>query len=232
MHDIALLPGAAHNASSMWPLQAKDDPLLHPIDYERGNFHRCTTRMPFVLQQYGVRIFERLKELDRPVDLYAWSMAAPVSLHVAKLADKLTPGLVRNIVMITPGVFHGPPRRNFHRTASYALKLMFPPMQKTLLRSAAIREIQQHISDFNPEVSEDTTAMLESGDGAIRIPRGFDRTRLSLYYTPDDEVIPEDVTLHMAKRAGIKPVAVQGYGHELPLLDTDGSVLQYIRSQN
>ena len=232
MHDIALIPGAAHNASSMWPLQTEDDTLIHPIDYQRGNFRGQTARMPFVLQQYAVRVFEKIRALDRPLDLYAWSMGAPVSLGVVRIADKLTPGLIRNIIMITPGVFHGSPRRNFHKTPSYALGLMFPPVQKTLRRYAAIREIQQQLPEFNPEVPEDAAAMLESGDGVMRIPHSFDRSRIALYYAPEDDIIPEDVTLHVAKRAKITPVAVLGYGHELPLLDTDGSVLSHLRQEH
>jgi len=232
MYDIALIPGAAHNASSMWPLQTRDDALIHPINYERGNFNRQTLRMPYVLQQYAVRVFEKVRALDRPLDLYAWSMGAPVSLGVAKIAEKHAPGLIRNIIMITPGVFHGSPRRNFHKTPAYAFGLMFPPVQKTLRRSAAIREIQQQLPEFNPEVADDTTAMMESGDGVMRIPNSFDRSRIALYYAPEDDIIPEDITLHVAKRAKITPVAVLGYGHELPLLDTDGSVLSHLRKEH
>lgn len=232
MHDIALIPGAAHNAASMLPLQARDDTTIIPVDYPRGGPYRPTTREPHMLQTYARRIWSTLRALDRPIDLFAWSMGAPVSLGVTRLADKESPGLIRNIVMITPGVFHGSPYRNFHRTPAYTYKLMFPPIRKTLRRSAAIREIQQEIPDFDPEVDEDSQAMLESGDGVMRIPRGFDRKRISFYYAPEDDVIPEDISRHVAKRARIPAHAISGYGHELPLLDTDGSALTFIRGRH
>ncbi len=115
MQEIALIPGAGHNASSLWPIQTQADGTMYPIDYERGNFVQGRS----CLEQYAERVYVELLKLGKErIDLYAWSMGAPVSLGVVKLARK-TPELIRKVIMITPGVFHGAPEWNFHRHPMY-----------------------------------------------------------------------------------------------------------------
>jgi len=233
MTHIAFIPGAGNLACSMWPLQAKDDTSIHAVDYARGfsqEFPRESGKL--VLQHYAERIFAQLLQLDQQVDLYAWSMAAPVSLAVAKRADIIAPGLIRNIMMITPAPFHGAPKYPFHQSMSYGIQFLFPSSQLMSQIASSVREIKEEIPDFSYEVPEPLEAMRESGDGVIKIPRGFDRSRIRMYYAQEDTVIPEDISLHMAKRAGVVHTPIAGYGHNVPLFDTEGVVLQRMRTEN
>jgi pimeloyl-ACP methyl ester carboxylesterase len=225
MHDIALIPGAGYAACSVWPLQAIDDPTIHPIDYQR----RGTISHRYVLEEYAERVYNELLKLDRSVDLYAWSMGAPISLGVAKLAETRSPELVRNIIMITPAVFHGKPCRNFHLSVVYASKLLWSFLHDSSNKTAALQQIRERIPNFTYVIAEDINARIEAFEGVIKIPANLNKNRIRLYYASDDDVIPEDITLDMAKRTGLNPIAIHGYGHELPLLDTKGEVLRLIR---
>lgn len=230
--DIVFIPGAGHLASSMWPLQEKSSDSIFPIDYRRGfrNGERDTTR--HVLKEYADRAFEKIVRLDRPVDLYGHSMGALVGLGVIQRADLEDPGLVRNLIAINPGVFHGPPRYNFHRTFWYAHGLMFPSQDETQKTAEALERIRSKIPEFEYLTAECTAAMYESGDGVIMIPRGFDRKRLRIYYSHNDKIIPPDIVMDLAKRIRKKAIVIPGHGHMLPLHDTDGEILEQIRSEN
>jgi len=231
-HDIMFIPGAGYLANSMWPLQAKDDPSIIPLDYRRGFESGERNRSKHVLQQYADRAFAEILMLDRPVDIYAHSMGVLVGLGVIQRADQEAPGLVRNLIAINPGVFHGPPKHNFHRTLGYAWNLMFPNTEETQKTADAFNRIRIAIPGFSCETIEDQSAMVESGDGVIMIPRGFNRQRMRIYYSLNDEIIPPEISRDLARRIRRTSIAIPDFGHMLPLHDTGGAILERIRSEN
>ncbi len=159
-------------------------------------------------------------------------MGAVVSLAVVALADAERPGLVRRVILLTPGVFGGPPSHMFHRSLSYVSNLIRPDADKMRPYMQALDRIRETIPDYDPEIKEDGRAMLEAGDGVINLPPNFNRQRLSFYYAPEDTIIPENISLEVAERAGLEPQPICGFGHFLPIIDTKGEVLRDIRQAN
>ncbi len=229
MHKVALIPGAGYDASSLWPLQQLADKSLIPIDYRRGGPYLTSRNL---LDIYAERVFEQLKDVDGPVDIYGHSMGAIVSLAVVALADAEKPGLVRKVILLTPGVFGGRPSYMFHRSMSYLSNLIRPDADKMRPYIQALDCIRKSIPDYDPEIKEDGRAMLEAGDGVIDLPPNFDRRRLSFYYAPEDTIVPENISLEVAARAGLEPQPICGFGHFLPIIDTKGEVLREIRKAN
>lgn len=233
MHDIALVPGAARYASAMWPLQARDDPTIHPIDYSRGYAQaRYAHGDEPLLVDYARRVYHNIVDLDRPVDLYAWSMGACVACGVVAFADKHAPGLIRKVVMINYGVFGGPPPHAFHQAPSYLQYLWYRYLTTNRATRTAETEIRQHIPDYEYRCNESPQAMQESGDGVMYLPEDFDRSRLSMFYSTDDKIVPPDVSHFVAQRAGVEPQQLIGKTHNLPTLDTSGAMLEVIRNKN
>ena len=238
MHDVVFIPGAGLLETSGWPLIALDDPTLHQVGYWRGfNGHGRKDPKKYVLEHYAEwaweNLFTLIRRIDRPVDIYAHSMGFPLSLAMLKIADTVAPGSIRYIIGITPGVYHGEPKRNFHLTFEYAWSLMLPSSEMIKRTAAAIREIEKRIPHFKYQVTEYPQAMREAGDGVIHLADEFDVTRYRVYYAKDDLIIPADVTEHAAARADIRCIPiVDGYGHLVPLLDTTGKILELIRADN
>ena len=169
--------------------------------------------------------------MEGTIDLYGWSMGALVAMGVVRLADKHRPGLVRNIVAITPGVWGGPPLYPFHFNPQYIAKMWY---QSNVYRgpktAEAVARIKKTIPDFSYVIPEDTRAMLEAGSGLMHLPKDFDRRRLFVFYSPQDTVIPPAITIDCAKRAGVEPIVIPGsFGHDVPILDVDGDALKFIR---
>jgi hypothetical protein len=74
--------------------------------------------------------------------------------------------------------------------------------------------------------------MLEAGSGVMHFAPGFDyQKRLRIWRSTKDNVIPPRIAKYIAERVGVEPTVVKGFEHDLPLQDTDGSVLRKIRKE-
>jgi pimeloyl-ACP methyl ester carboxylesterase len=237
MHKILLLPGAARESGAMWPVVRLTDQTLIPVDYERGFKHKKyssykfpTKRSSLLISHYAKRVYKQIRNWEGPFDIYGWSMGALVAMGVVRLADKHRPGLVRNIVAITPGVWGGQPLYPFHYNPQYIARMWYESRVNRGRKTAiAVARIKEHIPNFSYVIAEDTRAMLESGSGLMHLPKNFDRRRLHVFYSPEDTVVPPAITLECAKRAGVTPIPIPGFGHDIPLLDVDGTALRFIR---
>lgn len=232
MQRIALIPGAARPACNMWPLQARRDKTIYPIDYKRGVEDSKREKM-FCLTRYAERVYAQLPRLKDPIDLFGWSMGGLVAIEVMKIADKKKQKRVRKVVLINPGVFGGPPPREFHNNALYQAHLML--LENRILdvkTSLAVQHIKAKIPNFRHKIPEDLQAMREAGDGVIMLPKKVASSRFDMLYCGLDTVIPRDVSEYMAERAGIEPLFVRHEQHNLPLTDTSGKFLQLLRERN
>jgi pimeloyl-ACP methyl ester carboxylesterase len=236
---IVMIPGAGRSGISMWPLI--NDPQIHRLDYERGQIPLPRFDQPItfhgylrqIAKVYASRIYQQIITLRGPIDIYAWSMAAPICLYVTTWVDQEHPGLIEKLVMINPGVFGGPPPEAFHIDPVYVNRLMTKGHISAKTKKA-IAEINSSIPGFSRlyRVNEHPLAMLAVGEGVIPMPSRLSHNRIRLYYSTGDKVIPPEVTLATAGRAGITPLPIYGFDHELPIQDTAGAVLSHIRTDN
>ncbi len=225
---LVLIPGAGRLACSLWPLQALVDPTLIPIDYERGLQNKTKASL---LHHYGKRVYRKIRDLKGPLDIIGWSMGFPVALSALKHADKHRPGLVRKLVGINPGVYGGKPLYNFHLDPRYVAQIWYSThVDRGTRTNTAVKRIRKRILKFNYVCREDVRAMMEAGDGVVKVPTHLDPERVIIYYSPEDSIIPIHITEHCARRANFKAVAIHGYDHDTPLLDTEGIVLERIRA--
>lgn len=237
MHTIVMLSGAARKKEAVWPLQARHDTALLPIDYERSvskKKYRALTRKKKsspMISTFGKRGWKQIRHLEGTIDLYGWSTGFLVGIEIKRLADKHRPGFVRALVGICPAVYGGSIPHRLHLNPKYIAKMWFDSNIRLGARTiAAVREIRQSDQLFSYRCWESKRAMLEAIRGVVQLPDELVKNGdVFIFYSPEDQVIPAAVTEYVAKRSGIVPIPVTGYDHDVPLLDTKGEVLSLVR---
>lgn len=232
MHPVMLFPGAGRSSQYLWRRsQIRDDTLI-PVDYERfppKGESRLSGKE--VLDFQGEQMFLAMRQRARePVHVLLHSMAACSGCKMIELAQVHEPGMIEEVAFVNPGVFNGPLDRPFHRDPAYQGSVMWYWVNSLSRIATAIRTIKKECPDFSYEVRENQDAMYASGDGGMFLPEGFDTSSAHLFYSLDDPIVPPHVSEFVAKRAGIQTTILEkGYGHDAPLLDVDGLVLDQIR---
>ncbi len=235
LHRTILLGGAARLAESVFHLQALKDASLLPINYKRELSRKKyralkkKKKAPYI-STAAKRVWKQIRYLEGTIDILAWSMGVLVAIETKKIADKLRPGFVRAIIGICPAVFGGPIPQRLHLNPAYIFKMWVGSKIWLGARTkAAVREIRESDPTFSYRCSESKLAMLEAITGVVELPHEYVKNGdVFIFYSPEDEVIPVSVTEFMLARAGIQGIPVPGYNHDLPVLDTKGTVLRMI----
>lgn len=255
MTPVILLPGSTYERSSLWPLYVRhqsnkpfgDRFELLPMNYKRGRkgvpnelLHETDK---VVLRKETRRVHNQILEIVKtygyPVHVIAHSRGANIAYNLvhyhADLARRglVHPDLFGKVALVNCGVIGGPVKFGsvhfYYSQKNYLYKLLLRP--DSLRRQVAIRRIQREIDHFSyklPRGEESIPAMLESVHGAIPVQNGFPINRIRNYVGEEDTVIPLPVALTVAERTGWQLEVIPRFGHDIPLTDVKGRVLEKI----
>jgi pimeloyl-ACP methyl ester carboxylesterase len=225
MTKLALIPGAGHNAKSMWPLQAMTDKDILPLDYRQD--HQLNP-YELVLDQYAKNALAILIKNDEPVHLCGISMGALIALRVADLAKEKS-GLIEGVSLINPGVFGGS-ISYFSSPAFYlaCFSLFWSTQSEAARRKMrALQEVRKVFPNFIADVPEETRAMTEAINGMIGMPKHL-FGKVNLFCSSLDELIPWWVSEILAQRAGVEIHKLTGHYHNVCLHDFEGKILKVV----
>lgn len=240
--EIAVIPGAGYDKFAYWPLV---DAGLVPLSYRRKKDRRRNREViqlrRSVDEQYGIRHYARrvMKKLlahDREVNLLCHSMGWVIAQPLLDaLAEKKCEGLVKAVIGLTPAITGGPPKFRFYRSPYFlGARSMERVGSERPAFAEAVETIRQHHPDFDPRCAGEEVfrALIQSVQGVIPETTRFPHSRMFVFSSFEDHLIPPAVTEHMLERNGIQHEQFSGYGgHSAPVVDIEGGLLQRIQKK-
>ncbi len=198
---IAMIGGAFRHPDYLWP-------------ETRDQHHTCLVgaNMDLVggIESRARVILEELSTLGTPVLLCGHSLGALVAYTVAQLAPN---GLVRGTALVNTGMIGG----NCSR---------FDLDEAVYLASNPFGAIRQMLTVW-PKRPESLTSLMSAAVGSV--PVGKNLENVLVVSANEDTITPPSHVREVAARVSGTLLEVPG-GHDLPVTDTDGEVLEKIAS--